>query len=232
MITLRPANERGHFNHGWLDTYHTFSFADYYDPNQMGFRTLRVINEDTVQPGQGFSTHGHRDMEIISYVLEGALEHKDSMGGGGVLRPGDVQRMSAGTGVLHSEFNHSKEEPVKFLQIWIRPRRKDIPPRYDDRTFPIKEKRGELVLIASPDGREYSLNIEQDVKVYASVVDHGQRTTYNLEHNRYGWIQVARGRLRLNDQVLQRGDGASISNESRLELEGLEETELLFFDLA
>lgn len=232
MITLRPAQERGHFNHGWLDTYHTFSFADYYDPNHMGFRTLRVINDDTVAPGQGFGTHGHRDMEIISYVLQGALEHKDSMGSGGVLRPGDVQRMSAGTGVLHSEFNHSQEEPVRFLQVWIHPQEKGISPRYDDRTFPIKEKRGELILIASPDGREDSLAIQQDVKVFASILDPGQSAAHRLEPNRHGWIQVARGRLRLNDQVLQRGDGASMNHESRLELEGVDETEFLLFDLA
>jgi redox-sensitive bicupin YhaK (pirin superfamily) len=232
MITLRPAKDRGHFNHGWLDTYHTFSFAGYHDPDHMGFRSLRVINDDTVEPGQGFGTHGHRDMEIISYVLDGALEHKDSMGSGGVLRPGDVQRMSAGTGVLHSEFNHSREERVRFLQIWIHPDKKGVPPRYEDKTFPIKDKRGELVLIASPDGRDGSLEIHQDVKAYASILDAGRRLVHPLEPGRHAWVQVARGRLRVNGHELEKGDGASVSRESRLELEGVDETELLLFDLA
>jgi redox-sensitive bicupin YhaK (pirin superfamily) len=215
-----------------LDTHHTFSFAGYRDPDHMGFRSLRVINDDIVAPGQGFSTHGHRDMEILSYVLEGALEHKDSTGSGGVLRPGDVQRMSAGTGVLHSEFNHSQGESVRFLQIWILPRKKGVPPRYEDKTFPIQEKRGELVLIASPDGQDGSLTIHQDVKAYASVLGSSQRLIHELEPARYGWVQVARGRLRLNGFELGQGDGASVSNESRLELEGIEETELLLFDLS
>ncbi len=232
MITLRPAENRGHFNHGWLDTHHTFSFAGYHDPDHMGFRSLRVINDDIVAPGQGFSTHGHRDMEILSYILEGALEHKDSTGSGGVLRPGDVQRMSAGTGVHHSEFNHSQEESVRFLQIWILPQKKGVPPRYEDKTFPIQEKRGELVLIASPDGRNGSLAIHQDVKAYASVLGSSQRLTHTMEPTRYGWVQIARGHLRLNGLDLEKGDGASISNESRLELEGIEQTELLLFDLA
>jgi hypothetical protein len=232
MITLRPANARGHFNHGWLNTYHTFSFAEYHDPEHMGFRTLRVINEDTVAPGRGFGTHGHRDMEIVSYVLDGALEHKDSMGSGGVLRPGDVQRMSAGTGVMHSEFNHSREDAVHFLQIWIQPASRGVTPRYDDKTFPVRDKRGELVLIVSPDGEERSLTIHQDVKVYASLLGPDQRTSYALESNRHAWLQVARGRLRLNGRELEKGDGASISNEELLELEGQEESEFLLFDLA
>jgi redox-sensitive bicupin YhaK (pirin superfamily) len=211
---------------------HTFSFAGYHDPDHMGFRSLRVINDDTVEPGQGFGTHGHRDMEIISYVLEGALEHKDSMGSGGVLRPGDVQRMSAGTGVLHSEFNHSQVERVRFLQIWIRPDKKSVPPRYEDKTFPVQDKRGELVLIASPDGRDGSLAIQQDVKAYASILEAGRRLDYSLEPGRHAWVQVARGRLRVNGHELGQGDGASVSDESRLELEGFEETEFLLFDLA
>jgi redox-sensitive bicupin YhaK (pirin superfamily) len=231
MIVTRPANERGHFNHGWLDTYHTFSFASYYDPKHMGFGTLRVINDDTVAPGRGFGTHGHRDMEIISYVLDGALEHRDSMGSGSVLRACDVQRMSAGTGVMHSEFNHSSSEPVHFLQIWIHPERKGLAPGYEEKSFPNGDKKGRLRLIASPDARDGSLKIHQDVNVFASILEANDELEYRLELGRQAWIQIARGSLRLNDVELNKGDGAAISDESPITLKGIEEAEVLIFDL-
>jgi redox-sensitive bicupin YhaK (pirin superfamily) len=232
MIVTRPANQRGHFNHGWLDTYHTFSFASYYDPKHMGFGTLRVINDDTVAPGQGFGTHGHRDMEIISYVLDGALEHRDSMGSGSVLRPGDVQRMSAGTGVMHSEFNHSSDASVHFLQIWIHPQKKGLAPGYEEKSFPNEDKKGRLRLIASPDARDGSLKIHQDVNVFASILEANDELEYTLQPGRQGWIQIARGRLRLNDVELRKGDGTALNDEPHITLKGIEEVEFLLFDLA
>ena len=232
MITVRPADERGHANYGWLDTYHTFSFNTYYDPKNMGFRSLRVINDDTVSAGQGFGTHGHQDMEIISYVLEGALEHKDSMGTGSVLRAGDVQRMTAGTGVTHSEFNHSQTEPLHFLQIWILPEKQGLEPGYEEKTISTGEKQGQLRLLASPDGREGSLRIHQDVRVYASILSDGDSLEHSLETSRHAWLQVARGQLKLNGETLGQGDGAAISEETALRLEGDGEAEVLLFDLS
>jgi quercetin 2,3-dioxygenase len=232
MITLRRAEDRGHANHGWLDSHHTFSFADYYDPDHMGFRTLRVINEDRVQPGSGFGTHSHRDMEILSYVLEGGLAHKDSIGTGSTIRPGDVQRMSAGTGVAHSEFNASKTEPVHFLQIWILPERPGIAPGYEQKTFPDAEKRGRLRLVASHDGRNGSLTIHQDAAVYAGLLDAGERAELPLGKGRHAWVQVARGEVTVNGQALKAGDGAAVSGEPALRFEGVSEGEVLVFDLA
>ncbi len=230
MIEIRKAADRGRFDHGWLDTRHTFSFADYHDPNFMGFRTLRVINEDRVQPGQGFGTHAHRDMEIISYVLEGALAHHDSMGNGGVIRPGDVQRMSAGTGVRHSEMNGSDDELVHFLQIWIVPAERDIRPGYEQKRFDPSQLQGVLRLIASPDGADGSVTIHQDVKVYSTLLDDGQRVSHEFGPNRFGWVQVARGEAEINGQKLAAGDGAAVSAESSVILTG-KAAEVLLFDL-
>lgn len=233
MMEVRQANERGHAQHGWLDSYHSFSFADYYDPRHMGFRSLRVINEDRVAPGAGFPSHPHRDMEIISYVLEGALSHKDSMGTGSVIRPGDVQRMSAGTGVIHSEFNASNEEPVHFLQIWLLPERRNLPPSYEQKTFTEAEKRGRLRLIASRDGREGSLTINQDAALYAGLFDAGEAAQHMLAAGRYAWVHVARGNVRVNGVELGAGDGAKLSDEARVSIEGLSGSgEVLVFDLA
>ena len=232
MIHLRKSNERGHANHGWLDSHHTFSFADYYDPEAMGFRALRVINEDRVQPGQGFGTHGHRDMEILSYVLEGGLAHKDSTGGGGVIRPGDVQRLSAGSGVMHSEFNASRSEPVHFLQIWLVPDRRGIAPGYEQKHFAPEQRQGQLRLIASPDAADGSLTIHQDTRVYSTLLGKGDSVTHPLAPGRHAWIQVARGRVRLGNVVLAAGDGAAISDERSLTLSGDEPSEVLLFDLA
>jgi len=231
MITLRHARERGHAQHGWLESYHTFSFADYYDPRHMGFRALRVINEDRVQPGKGFGTHPHRDMEIISYVLEGALEHKDSLGTGSVITPGEVQRMSAGTGVTHSEFNPSHSELVHFLQIWILPERAGLPPSYEQRAFPTAEKRGKLRLVASRDGREGSVTIHQAVDLYTSLLDPGEVVTHLCTPGRHAWVQVARGSLMLNDTALSTGDGAAVSEETRLTVTATDQAEVLLFDL-
>ena len=232
MLTIRKAADRGHADHGWLDSYHTFSFADYHDPAHMGFRALRVINDDRVARGQGFGSHSHRDMEIISYVLEGALAHKDSMGTDGVLRPGDVQRMSAGTGVVHSEFNGSKTDPVHFLQIWIKPDAKGIAPGYEQKTFPAADKRGRLRLVASPDGGAGSLRINADARVYAGVLDAGQQVDLALDDGRHAWVQVAEGRVRVNGQELTAGDGVAISDERHLNIEGTDAGEVLVFDLA
>ena len=233
MITLRPAQERGSAYFGWLDSRHTFSFGEYYDPTHMGFADLRVINEDKVSPGQGFSTHGHRDMEIISYVLEGALEHKDSIGTGSVIRPGDVQRMSAGTGIMHSEYNASKTEPVHFLQIWILPERKGIQPGYEQKTFTDAEKRGNLRLVGSHDGRDGSITIHQAVDLYATTLHEGDRVSHTFADGRLGWLQVARGAVRVNDQLLTAGDGAAISDESVITLQGAaSNAEVLLFDMA
>jgi hypothetical protein len=231
MITIRKAKERGHADHGWLDTSHTFSFADYWDPRHMGWGPLRVINEDRVAPGRGFPTHAHRDMEIITYVLEGGLEHRDSLGTGSVIRPGDVQRMSAGTGVRHSEFNASKTEPVHFLQIWIEPARTGIAPGYEQKTFTEPERRGTLRLIAAADGRDGAVTIHQDAAVYATTLARGGRVEHTLAPRRLAWLQVARGTLLLNGERLEQGDGAAIDNERRLEIEALEPAEALVFDL-
>jgi redox-sensitive bicupin YhaK (pirin superfamily) len=232
MITLRPAKERGHFDHGWLDTYHSFSFSEYHDPAHMGFRSLRVINEDRVDPKAGFPPHSHRDMEIITYVLAGALGHKDSMGNGSVIRPGDVQRMSAGTGVTHSEFNGSEKEPVHLLQIWILPEKRGIAPGYEEKKFPADEKRGRLRLIASRDAAEGSVTIHQDARVYASLLDAGQTVRHPLAPGRGAWLHLVSGAATVNGTTLVTGDGAAIENESALEIRAGEPTELLLFDLA
>lgn len=229
MIKVRRAKDRGHANHGWLDTHHTFSFADYYDPDHMGFRALRVINDDTVAPGRGFGTHGHKDMEIISYVLDGALEHKDSMGTGSVITPGDVQRMSAGTGVLHSEFNASKSEPVHFLQIWIVPSARGIAPGYEQKRFEASAKRDKLRLIASPDGAEGSVKIHADAKVYAALLE-GSSVAHEIARGRGAWVHVARGEVTVGGEKLSSGDGASVETAGALVIEG--RGEVLVFDLA
>jgi redox-sensitive bicupin YhaK (pirin superfamily) len=232
MITLRPAAERGHADHGWLDTHHTFSFADYHDPAHMGFRALRVINDDTVAPGRGFGTHPHRDMEIISYVLEGGLEHRDSTGTHGVIRPGDVQRMSAGTGVLHSEVNASKSERVHFLQIWIVPSKRGIEPSYEQKTLRREDKMGRLRIVASPDGRDDSVTIHADARVYAGVFDAGDSAELSLG-GRSAWVHVATGAARVNGRELRAGDGAALTDEPSVRIEGQAGGgELLVFDLA
>jgi redox-sensitive bicupin YhaK (pirin superfamily) len=233
MITIRKAEDRGHFDHGWLDTRHTFSFASYHDEDHMGFRALRVINEDRVRPGEGFGTHGHRDMEILSYVLEGALAHRDSTGGEGVLRPGEVQRMSAGTGVTHSEFNGSRDAPVHFLQIWLLPDRPGHRPSYEQKLFPEAERKGKLRLVASPDAADGSLAIHQDARVYASVLGKGEAVRHALAPGRHAWVQVARGEATVNGKALSAGDGAAISDEREVAIEGRGGGgELLLFDLA
>ena len=231
MIDVRRSNERGHANHGWLDTYHTFSFADYHDPRHMGYGPLRVINDDTVAPGAGFGTHGHRDMEIITYVLEGALAHKDSMGNGSTIRPGNVQRMSAGTGVRHSEFNAAADAPVHFLQIWIEPDARGIPPGYEEKNFPASEKRGRLRVIASPDGREGSVTIHQDAVVLAAVLGPRDTATHEIGRGRRAYVHVARGSVSVNGSSLRTGDGARIENESTVSLSHAEDAEVLLFDL-
>jgi redox-sensitive bicupin YhaK (pirin superfamily) len=234
MITIRPSAQRGHANHGWLDTHHTFSFADYYDPKFMGFRSLRVINEDRVKADIGFGTHAHRDMEIISYVLEGQLAHRDSMGNGSVIKPGDVQRMSAGTGVTHSEMNPSPDEPVHFLQIWIMPERTGLKPSYEEKHFPVADRSGQLRLVASRDGRDGSIVVHQDVALYATLLDNTKSVSHTLSANRYGWIQVTRGDIEVNGQKLTAGDGAAIENESQLTITATsaDTAEVLLFDLA
>jgi redox-sensitive bicupin YhaK (pirin superfamily) len=233
MITIRPAGERGHANHGWLDTWHSFSFADYYDEAHMGFRALRVLNDDTVRPGMGFARHGHRDMEIVSYVLEGALAHKDSMGNGSTIVPGDVQYMSAGTGVRHSEFNASPKEPVHFVQIWILPDRAGHEPRYGQIRVEKADKTGRLRLVASPDGADGSLAIRQDVKLYASVLEKGTKTPLELPKGRHLWVQALRGTVEVNGRALSAGDGASASDETSFAFVATNgETEFLVFDLA
>ncbi len=232
MLTIRRSHERGHANHGWLDSHHTFSFADYHDPRYMGFRTLRVINEDRVAPGKGFGTHSHRDMEIVSYVLAGGLEHRDSLGTGSVITPGDVQRMSAGTGVAHSEFNHSKSEPVHFLQIWILPEARGTAPGYEQKHFPAAERQGRLRLIASRDGREGSVTVHQDVAVYAALLAPGERVSHSFTAGRQGWLQVARGAVKIGEANMRAGDGAAIQQAERVEIVGDEAAELLLFDLA
>ncbi|MBS1160876.1 MAG: Pirin domain protein [Proteobacteria bacterium] len=231
MITLRKSSERGHAEHGWLDSHHSFSFADYYDPQQMGWGNLRVINEDRVEAARGFGTHGHRDMEIISYVLAGELQHKDSMGNGTVIRPGAVQRMTAGTGVQHSEYNPSPKTPVHFLQIWIEPEERALPPSYEEKYFSSADKRGRLRLVASRDGREGSVSLHQDANLYASLLQPGERVELQLASGRQAYLHLIRGAVRLNEQVLESGDGAKIEAEERLQIIADEDSELLLFDL-
>lgn len=228
MITIRRSDERGHFDHGWLDTRHSFSFGDYYDPEHMAFRSLRVINEDVVQPGQGFGKHPHRDMEIITYVLKGELEHKDSLGGGGVVRPGDVQRISAGSGVFHSEFNASKTDAVHLLQIWIMPETKGLEPRYDQKRF--EDLDGLLRVIASKDGRDGSLSLYQDAVVLAGRL--GAPARHELAPGRHAWVQIAQGRARVNGETLGQGDAAAISDEGAVTIEPAGACEVLVFDLS
>jgi quercetin 2,3-dioxygenase len=232
MIAVRRASDRGESQRGWLDSRHTFSFAEYYDPRHMGFRALRVINEDRVIPGKGFPTHAHRDMEIVTYVVEGAIEHKDSMGNGSVIRPGDVQRMSAGTGVTHSEYNPSPAEPVHFLQIWILPERDGLPPGYEQRQFSPKEKQGALRLVASSTGRDGSVTVHQDVEVYAALLAPGDELTHLLAHGRHAWVQVVSGAVGIGSTPLTEGDGAALSDERVVTLRAEEPSELLLFDLA
>src|SRR6185295_1476402 len=231
MITIRKSGDRGHAEHGWLDSRHTFSFADYHDPDQMGFRTLRVINEDRVREGEGFGTHPHRDMEILSYVLEGALEHKDNMGTSSVIKPGEVQRMSAGTGVLHSEYNPSRTEPVHFLQIWIQPEKRGIKPGYEQKAFPAAERSDKLRLVASRDGRDGSLTIHQDAELYTTLLQKGQRVAHSLRPGRHAWVQVTRGGITFNGTAMSAGDGAAVSGETSLEFGASEDAEVLMFDL-
>lgn len=233
MITIRKAADRGVGRHGWLTTHHTFSFANYYDPRFMGFRDLRVINEDTVAPGRGFGAHQHENMEIVSIVMEGALAHRDSTGGEGVLRRGEVQRMSAGTGVVHSEFNGSQDEPVHFFQIWIMPERDGITPGYEQKLFPEEDRRGRLRLVVAPGAPDGALNIHQDARVYSAILDDGNQVAHALAPGRGAWIQVARGSVSVNGQALQKGDGAAIEDESQLTIVANEAgTEILLFDLA
>jgi quercetin 2,3-dioxygenase len=231
MLEIRASADRGHANFGWLQSKHSFSFGNYYDPQQLGFSDLLVINDDQVKQGKGFDTHGHRDMEIFSYVLEGALEHKDSMGTGSVIRPGDVQMMSAGSGIRHSEYNPSREELVHFLQIWIVPDQKGVAPRYQQQHFSDAEKRGKLRLIISPDGAEGSLSVYQDARVYAGLFDGDESQTITLPDNRYAYVQVARGSVELNGKQLSVGDGVRIRNEQQLTLQHGQKAEVLLFDL-
>ncbi len=232
MIKIRKAEDRGHFDFGWLDTYHTFSFGDYYDASHMAFRSLRVINEDVVAPGCGFPTHGHRDMEIVTYIIAGALEHRDSMGSGSIIRRGDAQRMSAGTGVRHSEANPSKDEPVHLLQIWILPKREGQQPEYEEKRFADEEKRNRLRLIVSPDGDEGAVRIHQDAKIYASVLDEGKSVNHQVADGRHAWLQVAGGAVELNGVPLKHGDGAAVSQENQLNIVANGQSEVLLFDLA
>jgi quercetin 2,3-dioxygenase len=231
MITLRKSEQRGHANHGWLDSYHTFSFAHYYDPNYMGYSVLRVINEDVIAGGKGFGMHPHRDMEIVTYMLAGALRHQDSLGNGSVIRAGDVQRMSAGTGIVHSEFNASSTEPAHLLQIWLLPERNDITPGYEEKHFAPADKRNRWCLVASGDGREGSLKIHQDVALYASCLTSEEPLTYTLQPGRSAYIQLARGTLTLNGEVLMAGDAAAIDTQQVIDLTADEDAELLMFDL-
>jgi redox-sensitive bicupin YhaK (pirin superfamily) len=231
MLTIRQAKERGHFDHGWLNTYHTFSFDQYYDPRYMGFRSLRVINEDFVAPGRGFPTHGHRDMEIITYILEGALKHEDSMGNGSVIRPGDVQRMTAGTGVRHSEQNASDRERVHLLQIWILPNADGLAPGYEQKAFSEEQRQGQLRLIASADGRDDSVQLNQDVSLFASILEAEQEVERAMDPARYAWIQVARGSISVNGENAEQGDGVIVVGESSIKIKGNEAAEILLFDL-
>jgi redox-sensitive bicupin YhaK (pirin superfamily) len=232
MIQVRRSADRGHFNHGWLDTYHTFSFGDYNDPDFDHFQSLRVMNEDRIAPGRGFGTHPHRDMEIVTYVLSGALEHRDSMGNGEVLHPGEFQRMSAGRGITHSEFNPSPNEPVHLYQIWLFPERKGIEPSYEQKRFPVEERSNRLRLVASRDAAEGSLRIHQDARIYLSQFDAGNEVTHGLEPDRHAWLQVLRGDVTVNGQSLHTGDGAGISDETALSIAAHNDAEVMLFDLA
>jgi redox-sensitive bicupin YhaK (pirin superfamily) len=232
MMMLRPREERGHAALGWLDSRHSFSFGQYLDPSHMGFRALRVINEDRIIPGAGFPTHGHSDMEIISYVLEGALAHKDTMGTSSVIRPGDVQRMSAGTGIRHSEYNESASEPAHFLQIWIVPETTGITPSYEQRTFTSEEKRGKWRLVASRDGRDGSVTVHQDADLYATLLVEGESLAFDLRPDRHGWIQIARGQVQIDGESLKEGDGAGFEGGARIVLAAEADSEILLFDLA
>jgi redox-sensitive bicupin YhaK (pirin superfamily) len=232
MITVRPAAERGQTKLDWLDSWHSFSFGDYYDPDHSQFRSLRVLNDDKVAPSGGFGMHPHRDFEIVTYVVSGALEHKDSLGTGAVVRPGEVQRMTAGTGVLHSEFNPSATEPVHLLQIWLTPERRGLTPGYEQKAFPEADRRGQWRLVASHDGREGSVTIHQDAEVYATLLAPGESASHSLRPGRFGWVQVARGAVTLNGRPLETGDAAAVSEESALKVIATESAELLLFDLA
>ncbi|WP_304944940.1 pirin family protein [Sphaerospermopsis sp. LEGE 08334] len=229
---IHKANLRGHSKIDWLDSYHTFSFSHFYDPNRMGFRSLRVINDDCVAPGAGFPAHGHRDMEIFTYVLSGAVEHKDSLGTGSVIRPGDAQIMSAGTGIMHSEFNHSQTEELHLLQIWILPDQQGLKPRYEQKAFSIEDKRGKLRLIGSQYGRDGSITIHQDIDVYSSILEQGDVVNYHVQPHRYAWLQIATGEAIFNGQQLQAGDGVQITGEQKIELSTNQNAEILLFDLA
>jgi redox-sensitive bicupin YhaK (pirin superfamily) len=232
MITIRRAADRGHADHGWLNTFHTFSFASYRDPRHMGFRSLRVMNEDFVQPGQGFGTHPHHDMEIVTYVLEGALQHKDSMGNGEVLRAGEFQRMSAGSGITHSEFNPSESQPVHLYQIWLLPARKGIEPSYEQKRFPAEERHNRLQLVASPDAAAGSLRIHQDAQIFLANVGATSPLRHTLADGRHAWLQVLRGQVTLNNHELQSSDGAAISAEQQLDIQARSDAEIMLFDLA
>lgn len=231
MLALRKAQERGHANHGWLDSYHTFSFGAYYDPRHVGVSNLRVINDDTVAPGGGFAAHDHQDMEIISYVLDGALEHRDSMGNGSVIRPGDVQRMSAGSGVTHSEYNHSASEPVHFLQIWLRPNALGVEPGYAQKHFPIEDRRGRWVMLVSPDGRDGSIATHQNASLLGTLLPAAETLRYRFAADRCGYLHLARGRAQVGNVVLRQGDGLNLQKHQVLELRGIENAEALLFDL-
>jgi len=232
MLQIRPRNHRGHFDHGWLDTFHSFSFADYYDPAHQGFRSLRVINEDRVAPGQGFGMHGHRDMEIVTIVLEGALEHRDSLGNGEVLRPGELQRMSAGTGIRHSEFNPSRTDPVHLFQIWLLPKQKNLPPSYEQKPFSEAERHNRLRLVAAPDGRDGALTIHQDAELYLASLTEGASVSHPVIPGRAAWLQVLRGAVSVNGRPLKPSDGVAITNESAITIEAASAAEVLLFDLA
>jgi len=231
MLAIRKADDRGRANHGWLDSYHTFSFGAYHDPQHMGVSNLRVINDDTVSPGGGFAEHGHNDMEIISYVLNGALEHKDSMGNGSVIRPGDVQRMSAGTGVTHSEYNHSSSDSVHFLQIWLQPNAIGVEPGYDQRHFPIEDRRGRWVLLVSPDGQDGSIATHQDALMFGTLLPPGETLEFRFDADRQGFMHLARGQLQVGNITLKQGDGLKIQKRELLEIKGIEDAEVLLFDL-
>jgi quercetin 2,3-dioxygenase len=232
MLVLRKSSDRGHFNHGWLDTYHTFSFGDYYDPTHMGFRSLRVINEDRIAPGGGFGMHGHRDMEIVTCVLSGALEHKDSLGNGGVLRPGEFQHMTAGRGIRHSEFNPSPDEPTHLYQIWLLPRDPGLPPSYSQTAFDATGRTNRWQLVASPDGADGSLKIQQDAQIYLSTLSEGQEQTFDLANGRHAWLQILRGSVDTNGTLLSAGDALAASSEAQLLLHAKSPSEVMLFDLA
>ncbi|AFY73997.1 Pirin-related protein [Synechococcus sp. PCC 7502] len=232
MLTLRKSEERGFANHGWLKSYHTFSFANYYDPAHIAFRSLRVINEDFIQQGMGFGTHSHKDMEIITYVLEGALEHKDSMGNSSVIYPGEVQRLSAGKGITHSEYNHSQTELAHILQIWILPDRNGIEPSYEQKTFTTEEKQDQLRLVVSKDGRDNSVTAQQDLNIYATVLSPNSKIAYTVPENRYGWLHIARGKVSINDLLLSAGDAVAVETPQTLNIVAEAEAEVLIFDLA